>query len=168
MATIKPGHVKKKSVARHAWIILPLGAMVVVCMGLVVLKPYALANFLSPSLYDAFWFPPFPALLVALFGIMYIYKTLQKKFINHIARVIACLLLAIFGVFIIIIGVAILSKGHQCNGLFALAADCPEVNARVLYAVFGNPYSLVVISGLALAGGGALLAAPDRPHINKQ
>ena len=181
MAAIKPRIAKKKpTVAIHAqtrpsrgrpgkrhWIIFPLGAMVIVCMSLIVLKSYALIRLPLPSLYDTLWFPPFPALLVTIFGIAYIYKISQRKPVGKTANIIASVLLAIFGIFIIIIGVIIAGKGHICSGFFEMSSDCSEVGALMLYTFFGNPYSLVLISSLALAGSAALFVVPGKSNANK-
>jgi hypothetical protein len=155
------GHLKngpsKLTFKKSDWTIIPIAIMVITCLCLVTLKAYALTYILSPSFYTALWFPPLPALFVAVFGVGYIYKTLQGKPIGRLARVIAGTLLAVFVIFMVIMGAIVGGKGHLCSVFSGVPTDCSLMSVGLLYTLFANPVSLTLLSGLAVVGVAALL-----------
>lgn len=166
-ATTKSTTAKKKQAIpsgaafrKSDWIIIPAGLMVITCLAIVILKAYALTHILTPQYYDVFWYPPVPSLLVAVFGVMYLYKVLHRQFIHKTAEAIAYLLIVIFAVFAFQIATIVAGKGHACTG-WSGVIDCTQINASTLYIVFANPYSLTLLSVLAIAGGISLLLKPD-------
>ncbi|MDN5274352.1 MAG: hypothetical protein JWP06_253 [Candidatus Saccharibacteria bacterium] len=157
---VSQGKASRDRLRKSDWIVLPLGLMIAVCLCLVVLKAYALTYILTPSFHDLFWFPPFPSFFVALFGGMYIYKTLRRRFIGRVAKIVAYILLSVFVVFIFQIAMIVGGRGQICSGIYGVLIDCSESHASTLSALFANPYSLIVVSGIAIIGGIALLVKP--------
>jgi hypothetical protein len=149
------------------WVIFPLGLVVIICLSLVVMKAYALTYILTPSFYNAFWFPPFPSLLIALFGIVYIYKTVRRKLVGGIAKAIAYIILAVSAIFIFQVAMIIGGKGELCTNLYGVLTDCSEAHALTLYVFFANPYSLALISSIAVAGGIVLLVKSESTDHSK-
>lgn len=147
----------KNAFKKSDWILIPLGLIVATCLTIVAMKGYVLTYLLTPQFYDAFWFPPFPSLLIAIFGIIYIYKTLQRKPIGKIAEMTAYTLLLVFVIFIIQLGLIVTGKGQICSGLFGVPTECSQVNAMMLGVFFANPYSLTLLSSLAILGVTSLL-----------
>jgi hypothetical protein len=152
----------KNAFRKSDWILIPLGLIVATCLTIVVMKSYVLTYLLTPQFYDAFWFPPFPSLLIAIFGILYIYKTLQRKPIGKLAELIAYTLLLVFVIFIIQVVMILAGKGQVCSGLFGVPTECSEVNAMMLSIFFANPYSLTLLSSLAILGIASLLLKRPR------
>ena len=165
----RPNKVSKNAFRKSDWILIPLGLIVVTCITIVIMKAYVLTYLVTPQFYDVFWFPPVPSLLIAIFGVIYIFKTLKRQSIGSVAQIAAYTLFVVFLVFIIQVALIIGGKGQVCSGLFGIPRDCAEVNAMMLSVFFANPYSLTLLSSLAILGTTSLLASSrsKKPTQNK-
>lgn len=178
IAEKKPGITKHKASSAHRqskvsknafrksdWILVPLGLIVATCITIVIMKAYVLTYLLTPQFYDVFWFPPVPSLLIAIFGVIYIFKTLKRQSIGKVAQIAAYTLFIIFLIFIIQVALIIGGKGQLCSGLFGIPRDCAEANAMMLSVFFANPYSLTLLSSLAILGTASLFISSRTKNL---
>ncbi|WP_327402345.1 hypothetical protein OG194_20900 [Streptomyces sp. NBC_01288] len=125
-------------------LIFPVGAMVVICLYIFIMSADYLLH-IAPPFLDAFLIPPFPALLIALLGLGYIYNTLKGRPIRKLSRIIVRILLIVFLAFL------------PFAATSAWGGNGPDANPFLAYALFGNPFTLAILSILAIAGGVGLM-----------
>jgi hypothetical protein len=152
MTNRKTKKLPRFQITHRDWPLIPLGLMVITCLYIFLVNIQTLLYLFSPSFYGAFWFPALPSLLIALFGVLYIYKTLTRKRITKSAKAISYILLIIFFTFLLFVATIPGGKGHICTGLFGVQTDCSSTNALTLYILFANPYSLMLLSTIAIVG----------------
>ncbi len=145
------------TLTKDNWLVIPTILLVLVCLYFFITGSYILAYLFTPSFYGVLWYPAVPSLLIALFGMGYIYKTLTGRSVGKLANVILRVLLVVFVLFLFFAVMIPGGKGYTCTGLFGVQTDCSQTNAFMLEVYFGNPFSLMLLSALAVTGNVALL-----------
>lgn len=122
------------------WLTLPLGILVLACL-YTFMSTMQSFNFSLTS-------PCAVSLLVGVFSIIYVYKSLRAEPRHPIATVIAYVFSAIL---VILGGVLIVASGDGCGG------DCSTSSALVAWLVVFNPIVAILWSPLAIIGTVLLL-----------
>lgn len=98
------------------------------------------------SFEELFYAPQIPALVIATFCTVFIYKAIKRRSISKYAVVIATILSIIGSLFLF----GMTPSGQSCVGLFGVMTDCSDVYRFQIYILFLNPFSLIIESLLAL------------------
>ncbi|MFJ9781068.1 hypothetical protein ACIRSS_15875 [Amycolatopsis sp. NPDC101161] len=134
----------------------PVAFMFVIGLCIFVQDFSSLTRGLS-SPFDILFFPAVPALLVALFGGVYLYRSIRRDLIGKLPVVVA----SIFSIALVVIGfaflTAILGAGTTCPISSNPQQDCGQLNGFMLYVYVNNPivYGLAMI--LAVIGSASFL-----------
>ncbi|WP_143268643.1 hypothetical protein [Amycolatopsis vastitatis] len=138
--------------------ILAVSAVLLIIIGLYFFarSTSSLAQIFTGPL-NVFFLPSIPALLIALFGGLYLYRVIRRDPLGRIPLVVA----SIFSVALIIVGLVfltvLLGAGTTCPISSNPHQDCGQLNAFMLYVYVNNPivYGLAMI--LAVVGSVSLL-----------
>ncbi len=135
------------------WLILTLAILGIECLLLLGNSDVWSALVYVSSIEGLFYSPPIPALIIAVFCTIFIYKAILRKKISHYAVVIATIL-SIIGILFLF---GLTPSGQRCSGLFGVMQDCSETYRFQIYILFLNPISLMIASLLAFTATLALI-----------
>lgn len=135
------------------YLVFPVGALVLVSLYIFAVDFGSFSILFTPSFLGIIAYPAFPAFLIALFGLGYIYKIMKRESIGKLPKMMASILLVIFAFFIIAMASIIGGKGNLCSG----GQGCVDSSTFMASIVFANPITLMLLSALAITGGIGLL-----------
>jgi uncharacterized membrane protein YdcZ (DUF606 family) len=122
------------------WLTLPLGILILACL-------YTFASTMQ-SFNFSLASPSAISLLVGVFSVIYVYKSLKAEPRHPVATVIAY----VFSAFLVILGgVLIATSGNECGG------NCSTSSALIAWLVVFNPFTAILWSPLAIIGAVLLL-----------
>jgi hypothetical protein len=109
----------------------------------------------SPAQVSGLLFMPLTALLLlATFGILYIYQALTGQALRRMPQILGWIFVALATMAILYLGTGI---GRTCTGLFATPDACTNVHWLTINVLLFNPFSVILWNVLAIAGSISLL-----------